>query len=231
MQRLLLVTAVLALSACAATPAPKGAIPLVEDEPEWRAVLSAADAKRLDELPALWTEALGAVPPRYRKLVTKEGALLAPDAARDHPAPSPGSYRCRLVKLGPATKKELPVRAFPENFCYIRAEKNNELSFSKQTGSELPGGWLHRDGDRRMVLTGARQRTPGDNSLAYGADPQRDVAGVVERIGPFRWRLVLPWKAAGTGLDVYELTPVPADQQVNEPRATEVAPAKPLRTP
>ncbi|HEX7855408.1 MAG TPA: DUF4893 domain-containing protein [Sphingobium sp.] len=230
MQRLILITAALALSACATTPKGKTAMPLVE-EPGWRAVVSREDEQRLDHLPATWSSALASVPSRYRRTVTREGDLLSPDAARDHPSPPPGSYRCRLVKLGPGSGREPSVRSFPDYFCYIRGEKDNELSFSKQTGTELPGGWLHKDGDRRLVLTGARQRTPGDNSLAYGKEPARDVVGVIERIGPFRWRLVMPWRDAGTGLDVYELTPVPADQQAAEPRVTEVAPDKPLRTP
>ncbi|HEX7873119.1 MAG TPA: DUF4893 domain-containing protein [Sphingobium sp.] len=220
---------VMALAACATTP--KVAAPFVADGPAWRKILTQDDARRVDDLPATWTRALAAVAPRYRKALTREGELLTPNAARDHATPPPGSYRCRLVKLGAGARREPPVRSFPDYFCYIRGEKDNELSFSKQTGTDLPGGWLHRDGAQRLILTGARQRTPGDTSLAYGAEPTRDVVGVLERIGPFRWRLVLPWRDAGAGLDIYELTPVPADQQAAEPRVTEVAPSKALRTP
>ena len=34
------------------------------------------------------------------------------------------------------------------------------------------------------------------------------MAGVLERIGPFRWRLVIPWPQSTSKLDVFELTPV-----------------------
>ena len=44
--------------------------------------------------------------------------------------------------------------------------------------------------------------------LAYGEDPKRDMAGVFERIAPFRWRLVIPWPQSTSKLDVFELTPV-----------------------
>jgi len=44
--------------------------------------------------------------------------------------------------------------------------------------------------------------------LAYGDDPKRDMAGVLERIGPFQWRLVIPWPQSTSKLDVFELTPV-----------------------
>jgi hypothetical protein len=31
---------------------------------------------------------------------------------------------------------------------------------------------------------------------------------VLERIAPFRWRLVIPWPQSTSKLDVFELTPV-----------------------
>jgi hypothetical protein len=34
------------------------------------------------------------------------------------------------------------------------------------------------------------------------------MAGVFERIGAFRWRLVIPWPQSTSKLDVFELTPV-----------------------
>lgn len=231
MRLLLFIPAAAALSGCAGTPVTRPALPLVEAEPGWRGVVSIEDAQRLEHVPATWESALAAVPARYRPLVVHEGELLDPTSARDHPAPPPGSYRCRLVRLSDGTKGQPAVRAFPTNFCYIRGEGANALSFAKQTGTELPGGWLHADGDRRLVLVGARQRVAGDTTLAYGQDTARDVVGLFERIGPFRWRLVLPWRDAGTGLDIYELIPVPPDQQAAEPRVTQVTPTGSLRTP
>lgn len=223
MQRMFLaMAAAVALSACASTaPVSPGLVTVSEEpEPAWMALISAEDRARLDRLPEIWDDALDAVPVRQRGAVLKEADLLVPRAARDHAAPPPGSYRCRLVRLGqPASRREPAVRSFADFFCYVRAEQGGGLSFTKQTGTELPGGWLHPDGDRRMVLVGAMQRMAGDNSLAYGAEPDRDLVGVIERVGPFRWRLVLPWRGERAGVDVYELTPVPPDQQVEEPVA------------
>ena len=34
------------------------------------------------------------------------------------------------------------------------------------------------------------------------------MAGIFERIAPFRWRLVIPWPQDGAKLNVFELTPV-----------------------
>ena len=44
-----------------------------------------------------------------------------------------------------------------------------------------------------------------------GAIVSRDMAGVFERIGPCKWRLVVPYHKSGAKLDGIELTPV-ADQ-------------------
>lgn len=218
MRRLfLMLPLALALSGCGLSPF-RTAAPLAPPEPpellepEWRAIASAEDQERLKRLPDTWRKALGAVP---RRLAEREGELLAPQAARQHPLTPPGSYHCRLVRVG--TGKGSAVRSFPDFFCYVRADEDGRLSFSKQTGSELPAGWLHKDDERRMILTGARQRAPGDNSLPYGSEPDRDLVGIVERIGPFRWRLVLPWRGEQPGLDVYELIPVAVEQQAPEP--------------
>ena len=73
---------------------------------------------------------LAAVPKRYQSLVSREGDLLAPEAAREQPTTPPGSYRCRLVQLGPQARQAAPVKSYPDFFCYVRAEKDNELSFT-----------------------------------------------------------------------------------------------------
>lgn len=214
-----------ALSACATKPPPPAPAPAVHAEvvveTGWRDEVTAEDEARIAGLAETWRGVLETVPRRFRRLVEAEGELLAADAARDRPETPPGSYNCRLVKLG-AEGRAAPVRGFPPFFCYIRAESGNRLSFTKQTGTELPGGWLHADEEqRRLVLVGARQRRAGDNSLLYGDEPDRDLVGVIERIGPFRWRLVLPWRAKQPGLDVYELTPVPLERQAEEPRPSD----------
>jgi hypothetical protein len=44
--------------------------------------------------------------------------------------------------------------------------------------------------------------------MDYGRDANRDMAGIVQRIGPRRWRLVLPYPHFESLLDVVELVPV-----------------------
>jgi hypothetical protein len=61
----------------------------------------------------------------------------------------------------------------------------------------------------RLIFLGSLALGNEEQPRAYGEDPKRDMAGVLERIGPFRWRLVIPWPQQGTSkLDVFELRPV-----------------------
>ncbi len=211
--------ATLLLAGCAK---PVAVIPLTIDppsspQPKWREALSEDDRERLDRLPQIWRSALDAVPKREQRLLARQGDLVDPDAAKDHPLTPPGSYHCRLVRIGEARGRRPAVQVFPEFFCFVRGEGKGQLSFTKQTGSELPGGWLHPASDKGLVLLGARQRAAGDNSIAYGDDEERDLVGLLERIGYFRWRLVLPSRDGVPGVDIYELWPVPPDQQPPAP--------------
>ncbi len=216
MRRLVFATVFLwALGACAATPGPVVSVEEVQPsltpaEQAWRDTILPDDRTMLDTLSSIWAHALAGAKKRSAADVEAEGALLDADTALEHPELPPGSYWCRVVRVGKIAGRDR-FRSFPKRFCYI-ADEDKGLSFTKQTGSDLPAGYLYADGDDRYIFLGARQEAPGDVSLGYGVDPDRDVAGVVERVGPFRWRLVAP-RGGGKGIDIYELTPVPADQQ------------------
>ena len=60
----------------------------------------------------------------------------------------------------------------------------------------------------RLIFLGSLALGDEDQPLAYGDDPKRNMAGVLERIAPFNWRLVIPWPQSTSKLDVFELTPV-----------------------
>ncbi len=128
--------------------------------------------------------------------------------ALPRPAPTPGSYNCRLIKLGKATAKGKPYESFKPFFCYVEVE-GDLLTIVKQTGSQRPAGRLWEDDDpNRLIFLGSLALGDEEQPLAYGDDPKRDMAGVLERIAPFRWRLVIPWPQSTSKLDVFELTPV-----------------------
>ncbi|MCM8731076.1 DUF4893 domain-containing protein [Hephaestia sp. GCM10023244] len=202
-----------ALAACATTPHATVSLDtetLTPAEQAWRDTIVPSDQALIEDLPSIWTHVLTTAKKRSGKAIDAEGPLLQADAALDHPALPPGSYWCRVVRIGSIAGRK-QIESFAPKFCYIRDEEKG-LSFTKQSGSDLPAGYLYADGTQRYVFLGARQDAPGDVSLGYGIDHDRDVAGVVERVGAFRWRLVAP-RDGGKGIDVYELTPVPADLQ------------------
>jgi len=179
----------------------------------WRAVATAADKDRIARLGLAWQEALADANKTNAADVRREGKLLMPRSALPRPQPTPGSYNCRLIKLGKAAAKDKPYETFKPFFCYVEVE-DNLLTIVKQTGSQRPAGRLWEDDDAtRLVFLGSLAL--GDETVprAYGDDPKRDMAGILDRIGPFRWRLVIPWPQSTSKLDVFELTPVDFTQQ------------------
>lgn len=177
------------------------------DPDSWKALATPEDEDRLHRIDAAWMSALAEARPRNAAAITREGALLDPAAALTRAAPSPGQYRCRVVTLGRGTRHRAPVfKAFPPQTCFVQAEEKL-LVLMKATGSSLPGGRLWDDGDKRLVFLGAMAPKPGAGAPAYGSDARGDRAGVLERVGDFRWRLVTPWQADGPTIEVMELVP------------------------
>lgn len=178
----------LALAGCqlAAPPLPPSAAPVLPVGENWRAIASPADADRIARLDAAWDAVREAGSPLFDRA-----------AGQAWPAPPPGSYRCRVWRL---TAGRAP-RRFPAQFCHVGVE-GALLSFAKQTGDERWAGYFYVDGERRMIFLGT------SGSGGYGGDAARDVAGVVERVGPLRYRIVMPWPRSRGALDMIELVPV-----------------------
>ena len=179
----------------------------------WKAVATVADKDRLARLGLAWQEALDEASKTNAADVRREGRLLLPRSALQRPEPTPGSYYCRLIKLGRATAKSKPYETFKPFFCYVEVE-DDLLTIVKQTGSQRPAGRLWADDEAtRLIFLGSLALGDETAPLAYGDDPKRDMAGVLERIGPFRWRLVIPWPQSTSKLDIFELTPVALQPQ------------------
>ena len=206
--------AVLLLAGCETAPkVASGARPVVEVVPPtksdtWTKLATAVDQARLSRLDSAWQQALTEAGRNNSAEIRKEGVLLKPRAALPRPTPTPGSYNCRLIKLGKATPKTRAFESFKPFFCYVEVE-GDLLTIVKQTGSQRPAGRLWEDDNaERLIFLGTLALGNEDQPLAYGDDPRRDMAGVLERIAPFRWRLVIPWPQSTSKLDVFELTPV-----------------------
>jgi len=211
--------ALIALAGCSTKPATTpGVHPSVEVGPppkseKWKSVATVEDRDRLSRLGLAWQQALDEATKTNAADVRREGKLLLPRSALPRPDPTPGSYNCRLVKLGNAAPKARAYESFKPFFCYVEVEEDL-LTIVKQTGSQRPAGRLWDvDDATRLIFLGSLALGNEDAPLAYGDDPKRNMAGVFERIGPFKWRLVIPWPQSTSKLDVFELTPVDFTQQ------------------
>jgi hypothetical protein len=207
------------LGGCATQPKlPAGAHPVVRVEPPpksaaWKKLATTEDEDRLARLDSAWQQALTEAGKSFSSEIKKEGVLLKRNAALPRPAPTPGSYNCRLIKLGQVSPKTRAYESFKPFFCYVEVE-GDLLTIVKQTGSQRPAGRLWEDDNpNRMIFLGSLTLGDEGQPLAYGDDPKRNMAGVLERIGAFRWRLVIPWPQSTSKLDVFELTPVDFSQQ------------------
>ena len=175
----------------------------------WQAIASPTDLGRVRRVATGWTSGLAeARAGGFRDEIRAEGRLLNPDAALPRPAPTPGSYSCRLVKLGREGRRGPTYQKFKPFFCYVQVE-GPQFTIVKQTGSQRPVGRLWEDdASDRLIFLGTLALGSEDEARAYGEDPRRDMAGVFERVAPFVWRLVIPYPQDGAKLDVFELTPV-----------------------
>ena len=170
--------------------------------PDWRAQLAPADRARLRDWRIAWTTALAkARASGAAARIAAEGALLVPDAALDQPLPPDGAYKCRTIKVGAKGPGGLDYVAYPAFACRVAASR-----LVKLTGSQRMAGVLHSD-QGRIVFVGGIALGDEAGEAVYGRTAERDVVGVVERIAPMRWRLVMPYPRWESLLDVMELVP------------------------
>lgn len=202
-------TALAAAAACQKVPPGMSAAPgpaVVVELPEaWRSVASPRDSAALDGLPARWDQALAAGrASNLSRRIAGEGALLAPSARLARAAPAPGTYRCRYVR--PGGRK---WASSPQAFCYVGVEAG-QLSLATELRGLRLGGYLWElKGGDRLVFLGATVPAGAKTATAYGENEARDAAGLFERIGEFRYRLILPEPSPGSGLTVVELVAAP----------------------
>ena len=202
------------LAACQPLRPPGGPRPSItvgpeETREEWQGVATADDQDRIARIDSAWSQALqDARKGGFSSQLKAEGKLLDPAAALPRAAPPPGSYNCRLVKLGGSGRGK-PFVAYKPFFCFVGVN-GEQLSITKQTGSRRPGGYLFdTEKTGRLIFLGSEALGTEETPAAYGEDPARSMAGVFERYGDFRYRLVVPWPRKESKLDVFELIPIP----------------------
>ena len=214
-----LVLAALVLHGCKTPQPPEpeqpAAVSAVEDVPAWMQTASPADQARLGQLGTAWSEALAAARKAgFRRAIAAEGKLLDPGAALPRPAPAPGSYLCRLIQLGSTAARGRAFAASKADFCYVGVDDQGRLWLDKQTGALRRQGYLWDDWNQnRMIFLGALASGERDRPPTYGTVAERDRIGVIERVGPLRFRLVTPRPGGRYQLEVLELTPAPTQNE------------------
>lgn len=175
----------------------------------WHDVARSEDAYRIRRVASAWSTGLEeSRRAGFGAEIRAEGKLLDANAALTKPAPTPGSYRCRMIRLGKEGNKGPAFQRFKPFFCYIDVE-GELFTIVKQTGSQRPAGRLWEDDSpTRLIFLGTLALGNEEEARAYGEDPARDMAGIFERFAPFKWRLVIPFSQSGARLEVFELTPV-----------------------
>ncbi|WP_033074820.1 DUF4893 domain-containing protein [Sphingopyxis sp. MWB1] len=186
------------IPASAADEAPPGS---------WRATATDADKARIRGWYRSWQAALADARAKgHGAEIAAEGVLLQPLAALPGPELPAGDYLCRTIKVGAKGRSALGYIAYDWFRCRVTA-KQLVSSLTKLSGSQRPVGTVFPDNLKRQIFLGTLELGDETIPLNYGSDRMRDMAGLIERVGDNRWRLVLPAPAYESLLDVIELVP------------------------
>ena len=206
MRAAFLAAALLGCSSCNVIEQPSGLVPRWTTA--WKEVATGDDRQRLADWRATFVAALDAARKGgHAGDIASEGALLEPDAALGPPGIPNGMYRCRVIKLGAkAGSGGLPYVSYPPFVCRVKADRTLQR-FNKLSGSQRYVGLIFPGDSIRQIFLGTLVLGDETRALQYGQDQLRDIAGHVERIGPNRWRMVMPRPHFESQLDVMELVP------------------------
>jgi hypothetical protein len=203
-----LVAISLACSSCSVIEQPSGLIPRWTTA--WKQVATPDDRQRLADWRTSLVSALdSARKAGYSADIAREGILLQPDVATGPSAIPNGLYRCRVIKIGAKDSYGRAYVAYPSFYCRLKAERDLQR-FNKFGGAQRYVGIVFPGDAVHQVFLGTLVLGDETRALQYGQDELRDIAGYIERIGPSRWRLLMPKPHFESQFDVMELVPAPA---------------------
>ena len=204
--RILPLLALMMLTGCEVLEQPSGMISRYTIA--YKQVIKENDSVRLrDWRKTFQTAVASASAAGHQADIAREGALLDPDAAIAGPTIPDGMYRCRVIKVGAKETDNRAYAAYGPFTCRIRQERELQR-LAKLSGRQRYLGLIFPGDAIRNVFLGTLVLADETRALQYGQDQQRDIAGYIERIGPNRWRLVMPKPHFESQLDVMELEPL-----------------------
>jgi hypothetical protein len=205
MRRSAVLVLLVTLTGCGDTPPPRLVPPPAGAD--WRHAATPADRARLRSWRATWQRALADARRTAPAEIAAQGALFEPARGLDQPVPPVGQYACRVFKLGARRPGARDYVDYPPFACRVASDAAGTLRLEKLSGSQRPVGVIYQDNGLRAVFLGTLMLGDETRPFAYGRQPARDLAAWLERIGPARWRLMLPQPAFESLLDVVELVP------------------------
>ncbi len=172
---------------------------------DWRKVATRQDRSRLRNWRDAWIAALdkARAAPEAAAAIAADPMLFDPDRAMLGAALKPGVYRCRIHRLGGVGAASRPLLRGTWTPCRVTEDGTTRRLITD--GEQRISGNLFDGTDARTVFLGTLALGDEDRSFRYGRDARRDMAGLVERIGEGRWRLVLPFPSFQSTLDVMEI--------------------------
>ncbi|WP_265571342.1 DUF4893 domain-containing protein [Sphingomicrobium nitratireducens] len=196
----------LGLAGCSAVPG-RPQIETLETR-AWRQVATDADRKRIADWRGHFVSALDeARRDGNGSRLDALGDLAVPDAALPFSVPPTGEYKCRIIKVGSQGNGTLTYVDYPYFRCRM-APAQDLIQFAKLTGSQRPVGLVFEDSAMRRIFLGTLVLGDEERAMRYGADPDRDIAAILERIGEKRWRMIVPAPRYESRLDIIDLVPV-----------------------
>jgi hypothetical protein len=216
----LLFAALIACTSCSVIEQPSGLIPRWTTA--WKQVVTSDDRQRLADWRTSFVAALDAARKAgHTADIAREGALLEPDAALGPPAIPNGMFRCRVIKVGAkADSGGAAYSVFPSFLCRVKAERGLQR-FNKYGGKQRYVGLIFPGDAVNQVFLGMLVLGDENRALQYGQDELRDVAGYVQRIGPNRWRIIMPKPHLLSVFELWELVPA-----ASPPRCLPPVPAR-----
>jgi len=176
-------------------------------ETAWPKQATAADVARLDQ----WEDALkigraGVIGAGEGATLAARSPLFETGAAMVNSDIPQGLYDCSITKLDGDPDGGLPYIAYAPFKCRV-VDDHGRKHFTKLTGSQRTIGWIDEAGEKQSAYLGTLIYHYEDALIPYGRSAKRDQAAVVHRIGPQRWRMIFPFPAYESKVDVIELTP------------------------